>query len=184
MAWVVSNCKTAGHREDYVDELKKTVDVDIYGACGTHRRTKDIIQTINATYKFYLGFQNSLCPDYITEKFFLRQNLDVVVVVRGSGNYSRHYPLASFIDTRDYRTPQELGKYLLYLDNNHTAYIEYLKAKENYHSVKTGRQNGLCELCKMLHTKPLHKNMYTSFTQWYSSNQCETRRDFARAPAH
>ena len=35
VAWFVSNCITTSGREKYVSELKKYVDVDVYGACGT-----------------------------------------------------------------------------------------------------------------------------------------------------
>ena len=35
VAWVVSNCVTASKREEYVNELKKHVPVDVFGKCGT-----------------------------------------------------------------------------------------------------------------------------------------------------
>ena len=34
VAWFVSHCWTAGKREKYVDQLKKYIDVDVYGWCG------------------------------------------------------------------------------------------------------------------------------------------------------
>jgi hypothetical protein len=34
VAWFVSNCITTSGREKYASELKKYVDVDVYGACG------------------------------------------------------------------------------------------------------------------------------------------------------
>ena len=34
-------------------------------------------------YKFYLAFENSLCQDYITEKFFQAANAGVVPIVYG-----------------------------------------------------------------------------------------------------
>ena len=33
-AQLVSNCHTAGRREDYVKELQNYMSVDVYGACG------------------------------------------------------------------------------------------------------------------------------------------------------
>ncbi len=33
--WVVSNCKTINKREEYVTELQKFIEVDIYGGCGS-----------------------------------------------------------------------------------------------------------------------------------------------------
>lgn len=35
VAWVVSNCGAPSGRNKYVDELKKYIDVDIFGGCGT-----------------------------------------------------------------------------------------------------------------------------------------------------
>ena len=34
VAWFVSNCMTTSGREHYADELKKYVELDVYGACG------------------------------------------------------------------------------------------------------------------------------------------------------
>ena len=43
IAWIVSNCDTHSNREDYVEILKKYVQVDTFGACGklTCSRTED-----------------------------------------------------------------------------------------------------------------------------------------------
>ena len=35
VAWVVSHCKTHSGRKQYVNELRRHIDVDIYGKCGT-----------------------------------------------------------------------------------------------------------------------------------------------------
>ena len=32
--WLVSNCETFSAREDFVDELVKFVDVDVFGKCS------------------------------------------------------------------------------------------------------------------------------------------------------
>lgn len=54
-------------------ELQKYIPVDIYGACGTLKcaisEKQKCDQMLNTDYKFYLAFENSLCYDYITEKF-------------------------------------------------------------------------------------------------------------------
>ena len=38
---MVSNCHTHSHREDYVAEMRKYVDVDVYGRCGELNCTKE-----------------------------------------------------------------------------------------------------------------------------------------------
>ena len=34
-AWMVSNCESKSGRNDYVEELKKYINIDVYGACGS-----------------------------------------------------------------------------------------------------------------------------------------------------
>lgn len=75
VAWVVSNCQPY-LRKAVVHELQKHITIDIYGRCSGEfgkRRScpggttcRDIIRQ----YKFYLSFENALCEDYITEKYW------------------------------------------------------------------------------------------------------------------
>ena len=43
-------------------------------------------------YWFYLAFENSLCNDYISEKFWRTLQTETVPIVMGGGNYSRDAP--------------------------------------------------------------------------------------------
>lgn len=91
VAWIVSNCKSFNRREQYVEELQKTVPVDIYGKCGRHRCRRgrfDCYKEITGNYSFYLAFENSICKDYSTEKLFHPLLNDMVPVVMGGVNYS------------------------------------------------------------------------------------------------
>jgi hypothetical protein len=78
----VSNCVTSSHREDYVKELVKYIPVDIYGKCGNltcadQTRGREMVRD---DYKFYIGFENSLCTDYVTEKLMVGFFYDAVPV--------------------------------------------------------------------------------------------------------
>ncbi len=74
VAWFVSNCATNNDRLEYVQELRRHVDVDVYGACGVLQCPRNVDKSCDALlsrrYKFYLSFENSNCEYYITEKFF------------------------------------------------------------------------------------------------------------------
>lgn len=65
VAWIVSNCHAESKREQYVNELKKYIDVDIYGSCaflwGILKKCDDTcLEMIEGQYKFYLAFENSV----------------------------------------------------------------------------------------------------------------------------
>ncbi len=137
VAWMVSHCSTVSHRELLVKELQKYIPVDIYGYCGPLRcDPKDeegCYEKLGRKYKFYLSFENSLCKDYITEKFSNALRFNMVPVVYGGGNYSSILPFPkSFIDVNDFRTIRELGDYLLDLHRNDTAYGEYFEWRRHY----------------------------------------------------
>jgi len=111
VAWMASHCPTESKREDYVRELRKYIDVDVYGDCGELQCKKtakshsspECYDMIESTYKFYLSFENSICTDYVTEMFFRIAQLDSVVpVVYGGADYSRIAPPHSYIDARKF----------------------------------------------------------------------------------
>jgi alpha-1,3-fucosyltransferase len=163
IAWMVSHCKTHGEREKYVEELRKYVDVDIYGTCGNGKFSckrhgmyfsePHCNKVIESTYKFYLSFENSLCKDYVTEKFFKILDLYMVPIVYGGADYTQHAPMHSYIDARQFK-PKELATYLKQLDVDDALYNEYFWWKDHYRvefiSESTSR-HGFCGLCQKLH---------------------------------
>jgi hypothetical protein len=79
VAWIVSNCITSSRREDYVRKLKEHVSIDIFGGCtgfGAKRfcsyedKKAECYNAFRSEYRFYLSFENSVCKDYVTEKFY------------------------------------------------------------------------------------------------------------------
>ena len=91
---VISNCHASSQRLEYINQMQKYVSVNVFGTCGkkcpgTYKNgslgnCKDIL---GAEYKFYLAFENSMCKDYITEKFFLTLKYNTIPLVLGGGNY-------------------------------------------------------------------------------------------------
>ena len=74
MIWIVSNCKTQSKREEYVVELSKYINVDVFGKCGnfTHKCHNYLNGTCTNNmmegYKFSFAAENSLCKEYFTGK--------------------------------------------------------------------------------------------------------------------
>ncbi|RXG55898.1 Fatty-acid amide hydrolase 2 [Armadillidium vulgare] len=173
-AWFVSNCKAFSERELYVQQLQKYIQVDVYGNCGSlkcsRKKGKECYKMLERKYKFYLSYENSLCTDYITEKFFRALNYYIVPVVLGSGNYDFVAPPHSFIDVRDFRSELELAKYLLYLDKNHTAYMEYFRWKQDYFALDDmswfSFAINFCGLCEKLHIDSRPK-VYQNLEEWF-----------------
>ena len=168
VAWVVSNCQTQSKRETYVEELKKHIDVDIYGSCGTLSCNKSTcFKMINSTYKFYLAFENSICEDYITEKLYRTLNLGgIVPVVLGGADYSKFLPPHSVINVMDYPSPRALAEYLHKLDGNDTLYNEYFLWRDHY---ERAGEAFWCSLCKYLHADTSQTKVYGNISQWYSA---------------
>lgn len=74
--WPVSNCRPP-IRKLLVHELQKDITVDVYGRCseqfGEARdcpRHTESCRIVTRHYKFLLAFENALCEDYITEKYW------------------------------------------------------------------------------------------------------------------
>ena len=134
--WPVSHCSTYSRREDYVRELSKYIDVDIYGACGKYHCSRSSQQSCmkewERKYMFYLSFENSICEDYITEKVFWPLQYELIPVVLGGGNYSRDMPPHSVINARDFNSPKHLAEFLLRLAADEQRYRSYFEWKSRY----------------------------------------------------
>ncbi|KAK0094692.1 hypothetical protein PV326_010292 [Microctonus aethiopoides] len=172
--WFVSNCRSKSGREKYVEELEKYIDVDIYGRCGNKHCAKDedcFGTIVEPNYYFYLSFENSLCEDYVTEKFYNAAKYNVVPVVYGGANYSLIAPPKSFINALDFESPQHLAKYLKMLTQHPDEYIKYFKWKE-YYEVSNPNELAICRLCRLLHEKITVPKMYNSLSMWYNNDKC------------
>ena len=189
---LISNCgSSAKIRNDYISELKKYVNVSVYGNCGQSMAglcgswpSNDCRNYISQKYMFYLAFENTVCNDYITEKFFDALKYDIVVVVLGGGNYTYYVPKSGFINALDFKTPKHLATYLIYLSKNKTAYNEYFKwkkyvkvYKENHNMKKSQSLKKttveyqrdkkvlagfLCEMCIQLQLENIRRDGVTS----------------------
>ena len=96
---------------------------------------------VEREYMFYLSFENSLCKDYITEKFYSAMNRSIVPITLGGAlegacnDYvdAAGAPPHSFIDAlRDYPDPAKLATYLKTLRTKPSLFAEYFWWKDFY----------------------------------------------------
>jgi alpha-1,3-fucosyltransferase len=185
VAWMATHCESPSLRETYVRQLSKFIPVDVYGGCGNLRCIRNdshwlsdpkCYDMIEAKYKFYLSFENSICDDYVTEKFFEIMNHDIVPIVYGGANYSQIAPPHSYIDALQF-TPETLSQYLKLLDANDELYNEYFWWKGHY-TVEAGveqmARHGFCDLCKKLHQDEGVIKYYSQLvSEWHPKRRCK-----------
>ena len=182
-----------------VDTLHLLIQVDIYGACGTLKnctRKEEIAcwDIVEHDYFFYLSFENSLCKDYITEKFFHAYKRNIVPVVLGgalddkenSSDYINGLgtPPHSFIDARQHSSPKSLAKYLNELYASPQLYAEYFWWKDHYNVTFDPAQvttKTYCDICRHLHEKSgdeesNHKVIRDLQEFWDDRSRCQRAR--------
>ena len=183
--WMVSNCETSGLRENYVRELSKYVDIDVYGDCGNMECTSDKkCDEALLKYKFYLAFENSLCGEYMTEKLWRSFDLGLVPVVYGGLEaYKSVLPPNSYIDVADFDTPQLLADYLLMLDTNTTLYRGYFLWKHNFSCGRVSREVRCATVCDFLNKASNVTKRTVDVTKIWSaySARCENPEIFMKS---
>lgn len=168
--WMVSHCKTDSRRETYVSELQKVLPVDIFGKCGKHvcepKASDACYQDAAKNYSFYLSFENSICRDYVTEKFFRPLLFDLVPVVLGGGDYVSVAPPGSYINALDFRSPAELGEYLKRVAGDPEWYESFFLWKNHF---KLKYEHLGCKLCSKLHSDIASGRTFTynKFRKWF-----------------
>ncbi|XP_045185055.2 alpha-(1,3)-fucosyltransferase C-like [Mercenaria mercenaria] len=178
-AWVVSHCHVKSLRDEYVHALiREGVQVDIFGKCSKNRTNvsrKDIQQRINDDYKFYLSFENNICKDYVTEKFYTYLGLDTILVVRGGLNYSKHFNQNSFIDTSSFSTVKSLASYMLKVSQDIKLYTGYLRNKDMYNIAGSGTNSmyeSECRLCEKINNQERYKKTYEDIATYIHNDTC------------
>ena len=141
ISWLVSNCKTRSKREVLVEELRKYLPADkihVYGQCGSMKcsgaspdNRDGCWKMLEQKYKFYLALENSICPDYVTEKMFEALKHDIVPIVLGGADYERVFPPNSFINMMDFKNMSSLAEYLITLDNDDAHTLNILHGNQN-----------------------------------------------------
>ena len=183
--WMVSNCYPVNKRWKYVQALQKHIQIDVYGKCGTHtlpnchllkhaeafHKCKAYDEQVISQYKFYLAFENSFCEDYVTEKAFVatRGAFHPLPILMGGGDYEHYLPPNSYLDVRNFSSPEALVKWVRYLDQNDQAYNSYFRWKNRYYCVWP---DYFCSLCKSIHGLRNKRNVVHNLENVFTNKQC------------
>lgn len=149
-------------RDTFIAELSRHIAVDCY---GRYRPNREIIgpdlgrqtklETIGR-YHFCLALENSIAPDYVTEKMFDPLAAGTVPVYLGAPNAAAFVPDNSFIDAASFGTPAELAAYLRHLIETPQAYAAYLAWRSSPLPAKLAAQIAsldtlpLCRLARLV----------------------------------
>ncbi|XP_058480778.1 4-galactosyl-N-acetylglucosaminide 3-alpha-L-fucosyltransferase 9-like [Solea solea] len=134
VCWIVSHWNERFRRVEFYNELKKHVNITVYGKAFRKPVNGEQYNHIVSSCKFYLSFENSVHKDYITEKLYRPLMLGTIPVTLGPTrqNYEDHVPGDSFIHVDDFPTAKQLADRLLYLHRNDTEYMKYFEWTKKY----------------------------------------------------
>ncbi|XP_054711256.1 alpha-(1,3)-fucosyltransferase C-like [Uloborus diversus] len=171
--WYVSNCRTDSNREEYVKRLQKVYPVDVVGGCGLEgcrpAETRKCYTKIARNYKFYLAFENAICPSYVTEKLFNSLEYNIIPVTFGGANYTRLVPENSIVNAMEFQSPEELGQYLWEISLNDTRYLSHFNWKDAFRSYL---QPWMCDLCAKLHDAVIPRANNDLVNWWHEDFSC------------
>jgi hypothetical protein len=118
-------------RNAFAAALMRYTMVDSYGKFLKNRSVAEpdvgssTKLTVIGRYHFYLALENSIAPDYVTEKIFDALLAGTVPIYRGAPNFREFVPEGSFIDATTFNGPKSLAEYLHHLVENPTDYAAY-----------------------------------------------------------
>ena len=184
MAWFVSSCSARSRRQEYFEELRAYVPIDVYGKCGNmscEKGSMGCYEMLQRDYKFYFAAENSLCKDYLTEKVWLALRYDVIPVVLGEVDYQKFLPEGSYIDVRNFANPKALADYLFKVGNDSVLYNSYFKYKTKYKVVPRYQLLPFCKLCDYLHKSVSKTYSHVNLAEWWDT--CTDPRDFYKTIA-
>lgn len=131
VAAFISNGADRAGRAALLSQLARYVRIDSYGGLLNNRQAPAddgggaSKRRILARYPFCLAFENSIGPDYVTEKVFDALSAGSIPVYLGAPNIAEFVPKGCYIDVSAYPSARELGAYLNYLAMHPEAAGQY-----------------------------------------------------------
>ena len=121
-------------------------------------------------YKYYLSFENSVCEDYITEKYFNILKYSVIPITFSGTNFSAiGAPPHSSINVLDFASPKKLVEYLEKVNESDELFAEYFWWKDYYEIRNRGedRAQPYCDLCARLNNPEEPAKVYKDMFKWW-----------------
>lgn len=176
---VVSNCASVSGREQVLGEMSALMPVKIFGRCGEPLPERwlpeEYLAPLAKTFQFYLAFENSLCDDYVSERFFHSLYADMIPVVMNAANMSTIAPKNSYIDLKEFETLKDLVNYMLRVSSDPALYASYFWWKHHYEIQALSGRNFIkvfCEACRYLHAGKGPAIVEDLQAEWVEAGQC------------
>jgi alpha-1,3-fucosyltransferase 10 len=186
VAYINSNCHTPSGRADIVRALLKmkhsSVKIKSFGKCDTNSQhvSNNKIEVFK-THKFCIAMENSLSPDYVTEKIWDALIAGCIPIYLGAPNIKEFVPdpnAVIFYGEGNITTPAALMAEMERLAGDESLYNQKLSWKQKrLHELSLGFQhlvNGTfpvsqlkCQICKfLLSNKETHFQNCLQNTTW------------------
>ncbi|KAH9249549.1 hypothetical protein BASA81_012722 [Batrachochytrium salamandrivorans] len=171
VAMFVSNC--VSQRYEYIMELNKWIkelsggvhEIASYGKCHHNADAGEGQEGKLAAlqkFKFLLSFENSIRPDYFTEKQYQGILANVLSVTWAAPHAEDFVPggEGSYLNALDFSTPKDLAIKMLELDKDDDAYLKYFAwrdrtelspafvAQDRYDITNSGADSFACRTCQ------------------------------------
>ena len=209
-AYIASTCHHGGSkgpplREALVSELEIAFRVDSLGKCHQTERTSrnegqvrlkssekpleqlQLKRSALAQYQFYLAFENTIEPGYVTEKVFDALKAGTVPVYLGPSDDCRrllpHPDAAIFADDFiEYRGRtvrggvEALAAYLIRLSGDKEAYEKHTRWRDTFDASKLDasiREPWACRLCKWASDTSTNTDASTKTSSSTTNSACE-----------
>ncbi|KAL3099292.1 hypothetical protein niasHT_022436 [Heterodera trifolii] len=122
---IVSKCGASSARDLLTAQLSQLIPIDVFGACSGNECDEQCYGQQMKSHFFYLAFENSVCSEYVTEKFWnALRALTVPVVLHRTVLRGVGVPDDAYIAADDFCSVQELAQHLLALRRDTDKYIQ------------------------------------------------------------
>ncbi|KAL3095062.1 hypothetical protein niasHT_023038 [Heterodera trifolii] len=152
---IVSNCGAPSGRDVLTKQLQELIELDMVGKCsGKKCDGQKCYQQQMESHFFYLAFENTVCSEYVTEKFWnALRSLTVPVVLCREVVRELGIPDDLYIAADDFDNATALADHLKALHNDKDRYLGYFNWTKFYQKrwVPTVKTSAFCQLCEMVH---------------------------------